>query len=115
MPPLVPANRMLQRTDAKTGSVQWMCERTGVVSLGALTALQKLEFDLAHHHSMSDDALRQLERLRLTSLSLPGLRLVRVDVCMHDTRQSVSCLDLMQTCTLCKMSSCNSQFRHPGK
>ena len=86
-----------------------------MASLGALTALRNLKFDLAPHHSMSDDALRQLARLRLTSLSLPGLRLVIMDVGMHVTHLLVShlacrgqrppsfdserpCVDTEQTC-----------------
>lgn len=67
-----------------------MPEHAGMTSLGVLTALRNLKFDLARHHSMSDDALRQLARLRLTSLSLPGLRLVRIYIDMPATHQLVS-------------------------
>jgi hypothetical protein len=48
-----------------------------VASLGLLTALRNLKFDLAQNQSMSDDQLQQLSRLRLTSLSLPSLCNVR--------------------------------------
>ena len=53
----------------------------GVASFGALTALRNLKFDLGRHRSMSDDQLRQLAGLRLTSLSLPGLCDVRLGCC----------------------------------
>ena len=86
----LPMNKILHPTSARNCSAQEIIERVGVASLGALTALRNLKFDLAHHHSMSDDALRQLARLRLTSLSLPGLRLVSRDVGMHATRPSAS-------------------------
>ncbi len=66
-----------------------MPEHAGMTSLGALTALRNLKFDLARHHSMSD-ALRQLARLRLTSLSLPGLCPVRMCIDMPATHQLVS-------------------------
>lgn len=55
----------------------------GAALLGDLTALRSLKFDTATHgpvttpHQLSDTDLRQLARLRLTSLSLPGLCDVR--------------------------------------
>lgn len=71
------ANIMLHCMKARNCSVQGMSGHAGVASLGSLTALQNLKFDLAHHRSISDDQLRQLSRLRLTSLSLPSLCTVR--------------------------------------
>ena len=53
--------------------------------LADLTALRDLKFDTitrgpaAAAHQLSDSQLRQLARLRLTSLSLPGLCDVRRD------------------------------------
>ena len=45
----------------------------GVASLGALTALRYLKFDVQLGRPLSDDQLRHLAGLRLTSLSLPSL------------------------------------------
>jgi hypothetical protein len=61
------------------------CRGASAAALGGLTALRDLEFNTitcdpdATTHQLSDDQLRQLARLRLTSLSLPALR----DVSWH--------------------------------
>lgn len=49
------------------------CSAAGVASLGALTGLRNLKFDLARGHELTDEQLVQLSELRLTSLSLPPL------------------------------------------
>jgi hypothetical protein len=56
-----------------------LCRGAGAAALGNLTALRDLEFDTITGepdptpHQLSDEQLRQLARLRLTSLSLPAL------------------------------------------
>jgi hypothetical protein len=75
---LVPRPRECRVPQTLGTAAYKMPEHAGMMLLGVLTALRNLKFDLARHHSMSDDALRELARLRLTSLSLPGLRLVRI-------------------------------------
>ena len=45
----------------------------GMTSLGALTALRNLQFDINFSSTLSDTHLRHLAQLRLTSLSLPAL------------------------------------------
>lgn len=89
-----------------------MPEHAGMTSLGVLTALRNLKFDLARHHSMSDDALRQLARLRLTSLSLLGLRLVRIYIDMPATHQLVSHLSDSQQPL--QGGPLQSTLSHPG-
>lgn len=78
-----------------------MLEHAGVASLGALTALRNLKFDLAHHQSVSDDQLRQLSRLRLTSLSLPPLCTVRWTALSTSSWHATLCRISHMSVTLC--------------
>jgi hypothetical protein len=79
----------------------------GMSSLGALTSLRSLKFDLALGCQLPDKALLQLARLRLTRLSLPALCNVRlrcVSCCTDNPspiilrQNSIDCLQRAEVC-----------------
>jgi hypothetical protein len=63
----------LRLVRAKSGAASVNITNAGIRWLGKLPALRNLKFDLAIGRLLSDDSLRQLSALRLTSLSLPPL------------------------------------------